>query len=59
MTSLSQIYIRIDRLRTVNDNMRNHTGIVISLVNVAKHYRDYNQNLNTKSSTECEIVRVS
>ena len=39
--------------------MRSHTGGEISMLLGATHYRSRNQKLNTKSSTESELVGES
>ena len=57
--SLTYLYMWIDAAYAVNGNMRSHTGREISIVNGVLHKKTSVQRLNTKSSTEAELVGVS
>ena len=57
--SLSKLFTWIDAAYAVHDNMRGHTGGVISMGYGIIHGRSGMQKINTKSSTESELVGVS
>ena len=57
--SLSKLYTWIDAAYAVHDNMRSHTGGAMSMGHGIVHGRSGIQKLNTKSSTEAELVGVS
>lgn len=57
--SLKGIFTWIDAAYAVHPNMRSQTGGIISLGWGALHAKSSKQKLNTKSSTEAEIVGVS
>ena len=58
-SSLSELYTWIDAAYAVHDNMRSHTGGAMSLGYGVIHCRSSKQKLNTKSSTEAELVGSS
>ena len=49
----------IDASYAVHPNMRGHTGGAISLGHDVVHSKASNQNINVKSSTECELMGLS
>ena len=57
--SLTDIFTWVDALFAVHHNMRSHTGGVTSLGWGALHAKSAKQKLNTKSSTEAELVGLS
>lgn len=57
--SLSELYTWIDAAYTVHPDMRSHTGGMMSLGHGAIHCKSAKQKLNTKSSTESELVGIS
>ena len=57
--SLSKLYTWIDAAYAVHPNMRSHTGGAISLGWGTVHTKSSKQKLNTKSSTEAEVVGMS
>ena len=57
--SLQEVYTWIDAAYGVHDDMRSHTGGVISLGTGTMHQKSSVQKLNVKSSTEAEIVDTS
>ena len=57
--SLTSIYTWIDGAYAIHPNMRSHTGGCMSLGLGTLHARSSKQNLNTKSSTEAEVVGMS
>ena len=57
--SLSTLYTWVDAAYAVHPNMRSHTGGCMSFGKGTIHARSSKQRLNTKSSTEAELVGVS
>ena len=57
--SLLDLYTWIDAAYAVHPNMRSHTGGCMSFGRGMVHCRSSKQKLNTKSSTEAELVGVS
>ena len=57
--NLSSIYTWVDASYAVHPNMRSHTGGCMSFGTGTIHARSTKQKLNTKSSTESELVGVS
>ena len=51
--------IWFDASYAVHDDMRGHTGGFMTLVSGMVHCESSKQKLNTKSSTECEVVGAS
>ena len=58
-STLDELYTWIDAAYAVHDNMRSHTGGAMSLGYGVIHCRSSKQKLNTKSSTEAELVGSS
>ena len=58
-TSLDNIFTLMDASYAVHHDMKSHTGCLMSMGLGVTHCRFRNQKLNTKSSTEAEIVRTS
>ena len=58
-TSLEDMYTWVDASFAVHNNKRSHTGGTISFGRGAIHAKSSKQKLNTKSSTEAELVEVS
>ena len=56
---LSKLYTWVDAAYAVHPNMRSHTGGSISMGTGLIHCKSTRQKLNTKSSTEAELVGVS
>jgi len=57
--NLSELYTWIDAAYAVHPDMRSHTGGAMSFGLGLVHYRSGKQELNTKSSTESEVVGTS
>ena len=57
--SLTDLYTWIDAAHATHPDMRSHTGGMMSLGHGAIHCRSSKQRLNTKSSTESELVGMS
>ena len=57
--NLTDLYVWIDTSHAVHDNMQEHTGGVISMGRGALHCKSSAQKINTKSTTESELVGVS
>ena len=57
--SLEEMYVWVDAAHAVHSNMRGHTGGVISMGTGILHGKSSGQKLNTRSSTESELVGVS
>ena len=57
--SLSKLFTWIDAAYAVHDNMRGHTGGAISMGHGIIHGRAGMQKINTKSSTESELVGMA
>ena len=57
--TLSQIWNFIDASHAVHENMRSHTGGLMSMGLGLIHGKSCSQTMNTKSSTESELVGVS
>jgi hypothetical protein len=58
-TSLTNLYTWVDASYAVHPNMRSHSGGTISFGHGVVHSKSSKQKLNTKSSTEAEVVGVS
>ena len=58
-TSLDKLMTWVNASYATHDNMRSHTGGMMSFGIGALHTKSTKQKLNTKSSTEAELVRVS
>ena len=58
-TSLDKLMTWVDASYAIHDNMRSHTGGMMSFGIGALHTKSTRQKLNTKSSTEAELVVVS
>ena len=58
-TSLDKLMTWVDVSYATHDNMRSHTGWMMSFGVGALHTKSTKQKLNTKSSTEAELVGVS
>ena len=58
-TSIKDLYTWVDAAYAVHPNMRGQTGGVMSMGIGILHGRSSKQKLNTKSSTESELVGVS
>ena len=56
---MCNIVTMINASHAVHENMRSHTGGLVSLGIGILHGKSLKQKLNTKSSTESELVRVS
>ena len=56
---LKRLYTWVDAAYAVHPNMRSHTGGVLSMGTGVVHCKSSRQKLNTKSSTEAELVGVS
>ena len=57
--SMESIFTWVDASFAVHHNMRSHTGGIISMGWGAMHSKSSKQKINTKSSTEAEIVGLS
>ena len=57
--SIENIYTWIDAAFAVHTNMRSHTGGAISFGTGVIHAKSSKQKINTKSSTEAEVVGLS
>ena len=57
--SLRNLHVWIDASHAVHANMRGHTGGTMSMGLVTLHNKSSKQKLNTKSTTESEVVGVS
>eukprot|EP00957_Ditylum_brightwellii_P087193 6636771-Ditylum_brightwellii.AAC.1 len=57
--SIQDFYTWVDAAYAIRPNMRSHTGSVMSFGLGIVHGRASKQKLNTKSSTEAEVVGVS
>ena len=57
--NVHELYTWIDAAFAVHMDMRSHTGGLMSFVRGMIHCRSSKQKLNTKSSTEAEVVGVS
>eukprot|EP00957_Ditylum_brightwellii_P115229 8787797-Ditylum_brightwellii.AAC.1 len=58
-TSIQDLYMWVDAACTVHPNMRSHMGGTMSFGWGIVHKRASKQKVNTKSSTEAEVVGVS
>mgnify|MGYP000939170828 CR=1 FL=1 len=58
-TSLTEIMTYIDSAYAVHENMRSHTGGLVSFGIGAAHARSTTSKLNVKSATESELVSAS
>ena len=56
---LSQIFTWVDAVYGIHTNLKSHTGGGISFGYRLLHYKSSKQTLNTKRSTESEVVGVS
>jgi hypothetical protein len=56
---LSSIRTWVDASHAVHPDMKSHTGGVMSMVTGVLAYKSSKQKLNTKSSTEAELVGAS
>ena len=59
VSSLSEIFTWVDAAYAVHVDMRSHTGGLTSMGHGVVHTKSSKQKLNTKSSTEAELVGVS
>ena len=59
INNISIMNTYIDASYAVHPNMRGHTGGAISFGHDAVHSKASNQNINVKSSTECELMGLS
>jgi len=57
--SLRDLHVWIDASHVVHENMRGHTGGTMSMGRGTIHSKSSRQKLNTKSTTESEVVGVS
>ena len=57
--SLESVFMWVDAAYAVHPNMRSHTGGATSMGWGVLHSKSSKQKLNTKSSTEAELVGVS
>jgi hypothetical protein len=57
--SLDTLYTWVDASHAVHMNMRGHTGGIISMGTGMLHCKSSTQKINTKSTTESELVGVS
>ena len=57
--SIGKIFTWIDAAYAVYNNMRSHTGGIMSFGRGSIHAKSSKQKLNTKSSTEAEVVGLS
>ena len=57
--SLTEIFAWIDAAYAVHDNMRSHMGRLISLGTGVLHAKSSMEKINTKSSTEAELVGLA
>ena len=57
--SLTEIFTWIDAAYAVHDNMRSHMGGLISLGTGVVHAKSSMEKINTKSSTEAELVGLA
>jgi hypothetical protein len=57
--SLDTLYTWVDASHAVHMNMRGHTGGIISMGKGMLHCKSSTQKINTKSTTESELVGVS
>eukprot|EP00957_Ditylum_brightwellii_P124753 9508629-Ditylum_brightwellii.AAC.1 len=58
-TSIQDLYKWVDAAYAIHPNMRSHTGGAMSFGWGIVHRRASKQKLNTKSSTEVDVVGVS
>ena len=59
MICLRDMHVWVDALHAVHENMRGHTGWKMSMGTVTVHSKSSKQKLNTRSTTESEVVGVS
>ena len=57
--SLRDLHVWIDAAHAVHENMRGHTGGTMSMGTGTLHSKSSKQKLNTRSTTESEVVGVS
>ena len=57
--SLRDLHVWIDASHAVHENMRGHTGGTMSMGRGTLHNKSSKQKLNTRSTTESEVVGVS
>ena len=57
--NLHDVHVWVDASHAVHENMRGHTGGIISMGTGAVHCKSSKQKLNTRSTTESELVGVS
>ena len=57
--NLADVYMCIDAAYEIHINMRRHTGGAISMGHGVLHKNKLMQKLNTKISTEAQLVQVS
>ena len=55
-TNIDDISTWVDASYAVHHDMKSHTGVVLSMGLVVTHCRSIRKTLNTKSSTEPELV---
>ena len=58
-TSLTEIMTFIDSAYTVHENMRSHTGGLVSFGIGAAHARSTTSKVNAKSATESELISAA
>ena len=56
---MRDLHVWIDALHAVHENMRGHTGGTMSMGIGTIHNKSSKQKLNTRSTTESEVVGVS
>ena len=57
--SIRDLHVWVDASHAIHENMRGHTGGVMSVGTGTIHCKSSKQKLNTRSTTESELVGVS
>ena len=57
--SLRDLHVWVDASHAIHENMRGHTGGTMSMGTGTLHNKSSKQKLNTRSTTESEVVGVS